>query len=111
MTQPADSIYLIYQASQESPPVDRLGAEPHGALGRVTKLAMKEIKIEQISSAMNAQALSLATEFEKKLSDNLGKYTVDEISLSLAVTAEGNIGIATAGVQGSITFVLKRHEE
>jgi hypothetical protein len=36
--------------------------------------------------------------------------TIEEIKISLAVTAEGNIGIASAGVESSIEVTLKWHE-
>ena len=108
MTQPSDSIYLICPASQGPVPVDRQGGESHGALATATNYVMKEAKIDQISSSLSAQALSLSAKLGESLGRDLADYSVDEICLSLAVTVEGGIGIATAGVQGSVSLVLKR---
>ena len=43
---------------------------------------------------------------ERSFSD----FTLHEIKISLAVTAEGDIGIATAGVESSIEVAFRRKE-
>ncbi len=46
--------------------------------------------------------------FKDAIVNTVGDFDVDEVTLSLAITAEGDIGIATAGVEGSISVVFRR---
>jgi hypothetical protein len=38
----------------------------------------------------------------------LGAFSVEAVKISLAVSAEGDIGIASAGVQASVEVTLNR---
>ena len=111
MTQPTENIYLIYPVSHEPVHFDHLGGEQHGALAKTANSVVKEIKIDQISTSLSAQAGQLAAAIGKSFSGELGDYSLEEISLSLDVTAEGKIAIATGGFQGSLSLVLKRKRD
>ena len=108
MTPENDSILLIYPVDQEALPVDRLGGKYHGAIAKEDKFGIKKIDIAQVSSSLSRQTKKLSEALAKCQSDDLAEFSLDEISLSFAMTTSGSIGFATTGVQASITVVLKR---
>ena len=87
---------------------DRLGAKEHGqadliALNlsgyeAVSDDSFLDKLMTPISRAMNA--------VEHQFQD----FSMEEITISLAVTAEGDIGIASVGVESSIEVTFKRKE-
>lgn len=44
----------------------------------------------------------------ERLKDSVGEFEVDEITIGLAVSGEGSVGIATVGTEASIEVCFKR---
>ncbi len=89
---------------------DRMGGEVHGVVNRITGLVSKQVDVSKVSADASEAALKSAALFQQALSKSVGDFSIEEFTISLAVTAEGNIGIATSGVEGSISIVFKRRE-
>lgn len=86
---------------------DRLGGEPHGFVTTtVTKIA-NNIPIENFSDKF-VEIIDKVKVIAENLKVGVGEYEAEEITIGLAVTAEGKIGIATAGVEASIEVCLRR---
>ncbi len=95
-------------------PADRGGAEEHGRVTEAIKaLVGKATNIEPIDPEVFAERLSTsvadaAKAVQAKIFATIGQFSVEEIAISLAVTAKGDIGIASAGMEASIEVTLKR---
>ena len=106
----AEQINLIYLESPDATiPVDRGGGETHGMIKGVVKRVTRAIpyedfatELEKVMGQVQAAARSLRAEVEG--------YEADEISIGLAVSGEGDIGVATAGVEASIEVTFKRKQ-
>lgn len=94
---------------------DRLGGVEHGRIRDATAaLLARAVHIENIEPAAFANRLSGAVEqtaqaIRLKVASTIGDFRVEEIKLSFAVSAEGHIGVATAGMEASIEVTLKHH--
>lgn len=102
-----EQIALIVPAGVSTLPHDRLGGVAQG--GVVTGVANV---IATITPAAFNQALAvIAGQLSAATAAMHGAvrgFEVSEISVALAVSADGSIGIATAGVEGSIEITLRR---
>lgn len=87
---------------------DRLGGEEHGLVDWASGLVAKKVDASKVAESATGAALRSAKLFQDTLKNAVGDFEIDEFTLSLAVTAEGDIGIATAGVEGSISVSFKR---
>jgi len=98
----------------EEPPADRGGGEEHGRIGEaVHKFIGRAVHITPIDPEIFAEKLSAslshaAAAIQQKVATTFGSLTLDEITVSLAITADGDIGIATAGLEASIDVTFKR---
>jgi RNase H-fold protein (predicted Holliday junction resolvase) len=103
-----ESITLITIAPPAgAPTVDRGGGATHGAVDKVAAKVGNAISYDSFAAQLEkilAQVQSLAT----RVKAGIGEYSADEIAIGLAVSAEGSIGIATAGIEASIEVTLKR---
>jgi hypothetical protein len=105
----ADSIPLIgpgIPAGKEAPD-DRMGGEQHGFIPRIFTGVTKNVPAEQFGVQME-QVIGKVREVSARLKSEVGEYNVEEIKIGLAVSTEGTIGVATAGVEASIEVTLKR---
>jgi len=104
-----NEITLIVPAAAPSATVDKAGGELHtGALARM--LGYKKVTIKPDSISADLEKLSdtvyiIADTIEAKKS---GSFRVASIEIGLAISGEGSIGIATAGVEASVTVTLER---
>lgn len=88
---------------------DRLGGEAHGVVTKtVTKIA-NSIPIDDFSEKFG-EIIDKVRLIVEKIKGGVGGYEAEEITIGLAVTAEGDIGIATAGVEASIEVCLRRKQ-
>jgi hypothetical protein len=89
---------------------DRQGAEEHGGADlTVLNLSGFEAKPMDTSNFADKLLGPISSAFEAVEKAFRGTY-VDEIKRSLAITAEGNIGVASAGVESSIEVTFKWRE-
>lgn len=104
----SESITLISLPS-EAPRVsgDRLGGEAHGVVTTTLTKIAKNIPIENFSEKF-IEIIDKVKVIAENLKVGVGGYEAEEITIGLAVTGEGNIGIATAGVEASIEVCLRR---
>jgi hypothetical protein len=102
-------ISLIVPVGESAPVQDRWGGElQSGALRRLLGFQ----KIEKSPEAFNAgleklsdTVYAIAAAIESK---NAAGLRVSSVEVGLAITAEGSIGIATAGVEATVTVTLER---
>jgi hypothetical protein len=96
---------------------DREGAEEQGKIkdavvalvGRATKI--KPVDAEKFADRLSESIADTAKAVQGKILKTFGEFTVDEVAISLAITAEGDIGIASAGMEASIEVTLKRQDK
>jgi hypothetical protein len=93
------------------PEGDRLGGKEHGAIARILGLEAKPIDSDVFSDRLCESIASAAHAVQSKVTSTLGKFSLEEIKISLAVTAEGHIGIASTGVEASIEVTLKQRSK
>lgn len=97
---------VVAQAPETAAPSDRLGGETHGiirsAFGRTV-----DIPYERFSDQLE-KAIELVQKVAERVKAQVADYAADEISIGLAISAEGSIGIATAGVEASVHVTFKR---
>jgi hypothetical protein len=111
------AVEAVVPAPEIQLPVDREGAEEHGRVREAIKaLVGRATKIESIDPEVFAERLSTsvadaAKAVQAKIFATIGQFSVEEVAISLAVTAEGDIGIASAGMKASIEVTLKRRSE
>lgn len=85
-------------------PEDRLGGVPQG----LTVLNLSGLEPKPIEARTFVEkVLKPITSAMSAVQDKFKGLAVEEIKISLAVTAEGDIGIASAGVESSIEVTLK----
>lgn len=106
----SDTIPLIgtVQQATEQPPDDRETGHLHGFFRRSAAVVTANIPAEQFGEQLEkvmANVQSVAERFKGKM----GEYSAEEIKIGLAVSAEGTIGVATAGAEASIEIKLKRN--
>lgn len=104
----SESIPLItIQPPQTTVPGDRLGGVQHGVVASTIAKVTDSIQTTDFSDRLSEIVAKLGS-LPGKLQSGVAGFEVDEITISLAITAEGHIGIATAGVEASIEVSLKR---
>src|SRR5438874_2706170 len=88
---------------QQIPSGDRLGGHEHGFVERALSAFQSKPIDPDVFSDRLYNAIAKATgAVQAKVSDTLGAFIVDEVVIKLAVSADGDIGIASAGVEASI---------
>ncbi len=103
-----NSITLISLPSQASGiSGDRLGGEAHGVVTTTVNKIANNIPIENFSEKF-VEIIDKVKTIAENLKVGVEGYEAEEITIGLAVTGEGNIGIATAGVEASIEVCLRR---
>lgn len=102
-----EPIVLIVPAGVSTSANDRFGGVAQGgvAAGVANVIATISPDVFNQALAVIAGQLSAAT---AAMHGAVHGFEVSEISVALAVSADGSIGIATAGVQGSIEITLRK---
>jgi hypothetical protein len=87
---------------------DRLGGEVHtmGFIG--SRLAKASVSAEAFADNLDAVLDNIESVLARAARKAVSGWKVETLSVSLAVSAEGSIGVATAGVEGSIALTFKR---
>jgi Trypsin-co-occurring domain 1 len=102
------SIPLIsVSAPPPQPPVDRGGGEPHGVIKRAVAEVARSIPYEDFATQLESVIGSVQAVADRLKAD-IAEYSAEEITIGLAVSGEGTIGVATVGVEASIQVTLKR---
>ena len=86
---------------------DRGGGESHGLVSRGVDTFVSEVPLDKVG----AQLKRILERVGSALTDvrvGVPGWVIDEIKVGLSISAEGNIGIATAGVEATIEVALKR---
>lgn len=104
MSNDPNQITLIIPASsgQTSESEDRAGGQLHGMQEWIPRLTSAAIKSEELGKNLKStlsQVDKILASVEKTLRS---EWKVESIAVGLSITAEGSIGIATAGVETSI---------
>lgn len=89
---------------------DRLGGREHGLVSRVRRALTPEIDAGKFAAKLSRSVSTAVDTVGAELGRSFGELEVDSISIAFAVTAEGDIGIATAGIEASIEVELKRKQ-
>ncbi len=87
--------------------VDRLGGEQHGVVEKAFQHVTGSVRYEKFATQLGETLRNVRAATEA-LDVPMGDFEVSEITIGLAVSGEGNIGVATAGVEASIQVRLKR---
>jgi Trypsin-co-occurring domain 1 len=88
---------------------DRLGGETHSLRERIAEWFCEvEMPAEKLSQQLE-NIMTIVQTVSASLNDQVGQYSADQITIGLAITGEGSIGVATAGVEASIEVTFKRH--
>lgn len=88
---------------------DRLGGETHGG-AELTVLNLSGLEAKPLeANTFVDKLLTPITSAMEVMQSKFKGLTIEEIKISLAVTADGDIGIASAGVESSIEVTLKWH--
>jgi hypothetical protein len=91
-------------------PVDRGGGETHGVISRAVAEVSRSIPYDEFSLQLESVIGSVQAVADR-LRANVAEYSAEEITIGLAVSGEGTIGVATVGVEASIQVTLKRHQQ
>ncbi|QHE87604.1 Pepco domain-containing protein [Hydrogenophaga sp. BPS33] len=93
-------IPLITLAPTSAAPADRLGGKTHGLVDRLANTV--EVDAEKLRKNLE-EAITKLDGALAKLPQAVSKnWKIENISVGLSVSAEGSVGIATAGVEASI---------
>ncbi len=88
--------------------VDREGAIEHGQAD-IISLNLNGYEAVPDDSFLD-KLMTPITKAMNAVEHTFKDFSLDEITISLAVTAEGDIGIASVGVESSIEVTFKRNE-
>lgn len=98
---------IITDAPPPSGTEDRLGGKTHGDIRRAVARATLDVSADEFATQLEA-VISVVQTIAGRLKTQVAEYSADEITIGLAVSGEGSIGVATAGVEASIQVSLKR---
>src|SRR5271166_4474968 len=111
ISKPAQLLLIVPRAPQRAPVEadDREGAIAHGG-AYITTLNLSGLEAKPIETgAFVDKLLTPITGAMRAIEAKFEGLAIEEIKISLAVTAEGDIGVASAGVESSIEITLKWH--
>lgn len=105
MSNSTNKIKLIIsgQDEREGQMKDRAGGETHGLTEWVQGKAKEvEIDAEKLKTNIRETMKKIDEVLQEVTDDFTGKWKLESISVGLSISAEGSVGIATAGVETSI---------
>jgi hypothetical protein len=104
-------VLIVPQPAQATPVRDRAGGEQHtGALARIFGAQKVTKSVESFQEDLGKLAGAVDT-FIETISQKVGsKVRFKELEVALAISAEGSIGFATAGVETTFTVTFERRE-
>ena len=93
---------------QTAMPIDREGGLAHGN-AEILQLNLSGYEAIPDDSFLD-KLMTPITKAMNAVEHTFNDFSMEEITISLAVTAEGDIGIASVGVESSIEVTFKRKE-
>jgi hypothetical protein len=75
---------------------------------RAKKVAKSLSSMQEDVDKISAMVTQLAEGFTAKSATKGNSFSITEIEVALAISGEGSIGIATAGIEASFTLTLSR---
>jgi hypothetical protein len=105
---PETVLFIVPGSGKKTSARDRKGGETHALRDWVPFMSkVKPIKFVDVEANFNEvidQVGWIISDTKSKIAENV---ELDEITVSLGITGEGSIGIATAGVEASIALTFK----
>jgi Trypsin-co-occurring domain 1 len=99
---------IVLTAPAVDVPVDRGGGEPQGFIKRAVEEVTRAVPYEQFAARLE-DIIDKVQAVAHRLKAEVADFVPEEITIGLAVSGEGDIGVATAGVEASIKITFKRH--
>jgi hypothetical protein len=107
--QPARQVTLIVPLAETQPPAgDRAGGQTHSLKSIAINLAAKAVSEDALREGLEAALGQVRTLFANLRTQAVEGWQVESLSVSLAITAEGSVGVATAGAEASIEVTFQR---
>ncbi len=97
-------------AAVPTAPVDRMGGEAQGLVSKSMAKGFKNLAVEDFEKGIS-EAMTSVRNMAERLKSIAGDFETDEITIGIAVSADGDIGIASAGVEATIEVKLKRRKQ
>jgi hypothetical protein len=88
---------------------DRKGFEDHGLIPSVVDGVARKIESEQFLRQVE-EAVEKVRAIAERIKGRVGEFEADEITIGLAVSGEGSVGVATVGAEASIEITFKRNK-
>ena len=102
---PSQAVVQGHTNAHNPPVIDRTGGELQGTISSMVSSVL-DVSIDAFSTQLRT-VISQAKSIAEHLGD-VGDFRAEEIKLGLAISAEGSVGIATAGAETSIEITFKR---
>jgi hypothetical protein len=106
----SESITIISARSVNAAPLeqDRAGGQSHGLIPSVVDGVARKIDSEQFLRQVE-EAVEKVRAIAERIKGRAGEFEADEITIGLAVSGEGSVGVATVGAEASIEITFKRN--
>lgn len=88
---------------------DRKGFEDHGLIPSVVDGVARKIDSEQFLRQVE-EAVEKVRAIAECIKGRAGEFEAEEITIGLAVSGEGSVGVATVGAEASIEITFKRNK-
>lgn len=106
----SDSITIITtKSSHIITTEDRGGGQEHGIIPNLVNSVVEKIDADHFFDQVEAIAGKVRN-ITERLKGRVGEFEADEITISLAVSGDGSVGIATVGAEASIEIKFKRNK-
>jgi hypothetical protein len=89
---------------------ERSDAEVRGIISQL-KPRRKDVNLEDVKSDLDRVQAQIDTLLAGVGSHDNERFRLSSVEISLAISAEGSIGVATAGVQAGISLTFARRDE
>ncbi len=109
----SEEVNLIVPALPENANKDKFGASLHSGPGAIRSLfsTAKPAPLDKMKSDLEKLAANIGIIAEVIQTKQIGKFKMKSVEVGLAISGEGSIGFATAGVEASITLTLEAESE
>lgn len=85
-------------------------AEVRGIIAQL-KLKRRDVKLEDVKSDLDRVQEQIDALLASVGSHDNERFRLSSVDVSLAISAEGSIGVATAGVQAGISLTFARRDQ
>lgn len=89
---------------------DRMGGQRQSAVTAIKRFFVGEtdLDVETLTKGLDDCLTKMGAVFANLKEKAVDGWEVDTVAVSLGISAEGSIGVVTAGVEGSIQVTFKR---